>query len=310
MPWTSPCDEVQMTISSSIRGRSAPLALLLSGLALLVAVVGLLRVSESPPASDDGGTPRRDSATVAPAVLQELADLRQRIAQLETNAGRMPVIDQSHIAALVEEALAARGTAGRTSPAGTDAAVAARKASAIQGLLQELTSTGYGPHREELWQQLRKLGGTDEAVKTFERLAAENPNSPDAQTALGAAYIEKMLQSTDEAQRIALGEKIEAQFDRALELQPDHWEARFRKAVGLSYGPPLSGRQQQAVRQFEQLVQQQGSLPPQAGFAETYVYLGRLYEQQGSLDRAAAVWQQGLSRHPQDTALQQLARSR
>jgi tetratricopeptide (TPR) repeat protein len=289
------------------RERSAPVAMLLSGLALVVAVAGLLRVSEPLPQTEDGGATRRDPAGIAPAALQELADLRQRVAQLETNAGRMPVIDQSHIAALVEEALAARGVAGRTSPAAADAAVAARKAGAIQGLVQELTSTGYGPHREELWQQLRKLGGIEEAVKMFERLAAESPNSPDAQTALGAAYIEKMLQSTDEAQRIALGEKIEAQFDRALELQPDHWEARFRKAVGLSYGPPLSGRQQQAVRQFERLVQQQASLPTQAGFAETYVYLGRLYEQQGNVERAAAVWQQGLSRHPSDTALQQLA---
>src|SRR5439155_25292705 len=100
--------------------------------------------------------------------------------------------------------------------------------------------------------------------------------------------------------------KIDAQYDKALELQPDHWEARFRKAVGLSYGPALSGRRSEAIAQFEHLVQQQATMPAQPGQAETYLYLGRLYEEQGNRDRAAAIWRQGLARHPLDLELQRL----
>ena len=77
-------------------------------------------------------------------------------------------------------------------------------------------------------------------------------------------------------------------------------EARFRKAVGLTYGPTLSSRQGEAIAHFEKLVAQQVNLPSDPRFAQTYLYLGRLHAQRGDAARARQIWQEGLARHPKD----------
>jgi tetratricopeptide (TPR) repeat protein len=144
--------------------------------------------------------------------------------------------------------------------------------------------------RDRVWQQLRELGGVEEAVRWCEQMAKAQPANADAQTDLGVAFVNLMLQATTEEQRIELGKRIEAQFDKALALQPDHWEARFRRAVGLSYGDQMSGRRTEAITEFERLVTQQAALTPRPGHAETYVYLGRLYAQRGEHDKAREIW--------------------
>lgn len=284
-------------------GQALWLPTVIAGLALAVGTVALLR---DPGATTPGAalTPQDARADDPSALRSELAALRQRVAALETATPRQEVFDQGRIEQMIAKALVAKdGAAGgvpvaRVAPAGSPAAAAA-----TARLLQELAQTSDGAQRDELWKQLRELGGVDAAIEQFEKLAQAQPGSADAQTDLGAAYIQKLLQTTDENQRIELGKKIDAQFDQALALQPDHWEARFRKAVGLTYGPALSGRQDEAIGHFEKLVEQQANRSANAQYAQTYLYLGRLYAQRGDTAKAQQIWQQGLARHPQDAEL-------
>lgn len=278
----------------------------LAAVALAVAFVALWHdgAVPAPPAAIEQVVADGDTA----ALRRELLAVKQRLALLESAAPRQEVFDQTRIEEMIAKALVAGTgssavpTAARSVPAGSPAAGAA-----TARLLQELAQTPSGPQRDAIWQQLKELGGVDAAVTYFERVAAAQPQSADAQTDLGTAYIQKMLQATDEAQRIELGQKVDAQFDRALALQPDHWEARFRKAVGLTYGPALSGRQDAAIAHFETLVSQQANQPATAQFAQTYVYLGRLYAQRGDMAKAQRIWQQGLALHPTDAELRQVA---
>ncbi|MFT6081647.1 MAG: tetratricopeptide (TPR) repeat protein [Planctomycetota bacterium] len=207
----------------------------------------------------------------------------------------------------MRRALADRASIEQQSVA-VESAEESRVDAVAASLAQQLESATIGAARDELWQELRKIGGVDAAVAWFERAAAANPGSADTQTDLGNAYIQQMLQATDESTRIEIGKRIDAQFDQALSLQPDHWEARFRKAVGMTYGPALSGQRSEAIQHFERLVAQQATVAPTAGFSQTYLYLGRLYAQSGNADRARRMWQQGLSQHPRDEELQRLLR--
>jgi tetratricopeptide (TPR) repeat protein len=280
----------------------------LAALALVVGTVALLRdVGPDAPLAPVFTAPAQSVSEET--LRREIESLKQRLVVLESSTGRQEVFDQARIDEMV-----AKAVAGRSGPDGApavDSASAssqgAMAAAIAAGLVEELAQVPFGPQRDELWKKLQEAGGVDAAVAYFERAAASQPGSADAQTNLGAAYIQKMLQTQDEHQRIELGKKIEGQFDQALALQPDHWEARFRKAVGLTYGPALSGRQSEAIGHFEKLVAQQAGQPASAQFAQTYLYLGRLYAQRGDAERAQQVWQQGLLRHPQDPELRQFS---
>jgi len=239
------------------------------------------------------------------ALQARVRELQQRISPLQLENGRSEVLTQSNINDMVEKALADREAASKRTPSIEAAAQDRTNAEAVS-LAQQLENAPFGADRDDLWQKLRELHGVDAAADYFEQVAAANPGSADAQTDLGNALIQKMLQSTDEQQRIELGKRIEQQFDQALELRPDHWEARFRKAVGMTYGPPLSGQQTQAIVHFEKLVAQQANSAPSSGYSQTYLYLGRLYAQRGDAERARQVWQNGLARHPQSSELQEL----
>ncbi len=282
-------------------------ALLAASIALAFSSSGAFAGGAAPVVSSTG-----DEANVA----RELAALRQRLDAIDqrslqpataTTTERHEVIDAVRIEELIEKVLANRGQVNAAvTVAGPTKVSDPRVASAAVALAQQLAQAESGAASDALWQKLREMGGLDDAVSWFEQMAAAQPGSADAQTDLGAAYVQKLLQATGEQQRIELGKRIDAQFDKALELEPDHWEARFRKAVGLSYGDAVSGRQTEAIAQFERLVAQQTRTTAQPGQSQTYLYLGRLYAQRGDEKKAREVWQQGLARHPNDGELQRL----
>ncbi len=70
------------------------------------------------------------------------------------------------------------------------------------------------------------------------------------------------------------------------------------KAVSLSNWPAFLGKQPEAIRQFEILRQQQASGTAQSSHAQTYYYLGNMYQQTGEPDKALATWRDGLARFP------------
>src|SRR5262249_12430578 len=101
----------------------------------------------------------------------------------------------------------------------------------------------------------------------------------------------------------AWSEKAQQAFDRALELDDHHWNARFSKALALSNAPAFLGRQGEAMHQFEILMEQQehAALAPEQ--VATYRFLGNLYAQNGEQEKALATWRRGLQRFPDDADL-------
>ncbi len=170
-----------------------------------------------------------------------------------------------------------------------------------------LIETG-GVPKDQLWKTLeraRELGGVDDAVKALEKYAADHPQDAEAQYALGTGFLQKLLSVPDGPERGKWSTKAIASYDAALKIEPEHWEARFSKAMNYSQWPDFTGMQPVAIKEFEALVQQQEKKSPEAKFVQTYFQLGNTYRKAGNVDKAREAFQRGLALFPNDENLKQ-----
>ena len=172
--------------------------------------------------------------------------------------------------------LTARSDAESTeiAPLGTAAEIAALLADADQ-----VAST-------ELWARLIAEDREKEVLDHLKALAEAIPNS-EAQLALGTGYLGRTQQSAGPMAGLHATLADEA-LDRALEADPEHWDARFTKAMALSFWPANCGKQPESIRQFETLLEQQQQLSPSADHPQSHFFLGKLYQQTGRPDMALA----------------------
>lgn len=160
------------------------------------------------------------------------------------------------------------------------------------------------------WQRIKDAGKIDAVIAAFERRAAENPDSADAQADLGEAYVAKIMEATTTMEQGASAMAADQAYDKALELDPTHWRARFNKAISYSFWPPITGKPAEAVDHFQTLMSQQEANPgaDNGAYAQTYLMLGNLYSQRGETEKAKQVWARGARHHPGSTELSDKAK--
>lgn len=154
-----------------------------------------------------------------------------------------------------------------------------------------------------LWQKIAAAGQLDEALALVEEAIQLDPTNPDLRVHLGSAYLQKVF-TVPEYAKGTWAIKADGAYDQALELDPKHWEARFSKAISLSFWPAITGKQPEAIRQFETLIEQQEARGgAEEGYDQTYLFLGNLYQQTGKTEQAKAIWQKGSALFPQNAEL-------
>lgn len=224
-----------------------------------------------------------------------LDELRMSGATRDTLGARVPLGD---IDAAVARAVGSRGESPAAAPEAK-----AKKLDAKTAYQQLASFEGTWDERQALWKEITDAGMLDEVVLLFEARAKEQPNDPAAQVDAGKAYLQKVQSASNGPERGLWANKADKSFDAALAIDDRNWEARFQKAVSLSFWPPLFGKQNEAISNFETLIQQQEHQPNQGSFAETHLWLGNLYQQSGKTDKAIAAWQKGLQLFPDNEAL-------
>jgi tetratricopeptide (TPR) repeat protein len=172
---------------------------------------------------------------------------------------------------------------------------------AVAKLVDPLTNDA---DTEALWRELVEKGLVDQAIAKLKERAEADPNNPDLQVDLAAGYLQKLFSAKNPMEQGGWAMKMDTCYDKALTVDPQHWDARFSKAVSYSFWPAITGKPQESVKQFEMLVEQQEkSAVKKPQYAETYVLLGNLYKQQGKLEEAKAAYEKGLTQFPDHESL-------
>lgn len=274
-------------------------------------------------------TEHADEAPRDPQLAQAVAtltattgELRQRIDELSKEveearmsapapvAARTTELTQEAIEQAVASYMAARAGDSGAAPAESVAHEPSGVASAsVEDLLDMLREGELsGMQEQELWGEIRKSGRMDEVLAEYERLASLQPDNPDVQTELGNAYLQKIFDVGNGPLAGKFGNLADQAYDRALESDPEHWEARFTKAVALSNWPEFLGKTGEAIQQFETLVQQQERRPVEDRFAQTYFVLGNMYQRKGDMQKALETWRKGLALFPDSQTLREQIR--
>jgi tetratricopeptide (TPR) repeat protein len=207
-----------------------------------------------------------------------------------------PTLSPDQVAAAVEAYLDRRGSG----PADAAAAKAgdAELAFDVEGDLDTLLGSNYWDNADA-WKRAFDAGKMDEVIDAFKELADANPNDPKAQMDLANAYMAYLQMDNSKWNMSMLADK---QFDKVLAIDGNHWEARFTKAVSYTFWPKFLGKNKEAISHFETLIEQQKSQPVQDHHAQTYLYLGNMLADEDP-ERARQIWQQGATRHPNNTEL-------
>jgi tetratricopeptide (TPR) repeat protein len=157
--------------------------------------------------------------------------------------------------------------------------------------------------KQKAWSQLKDKGQLDEVINELEHRWTDQPRDAALPTTLGQAYLKRAGMTQDVREQAILGMKADKTFDDALALDPSNWQARFTKAVGMSYWPAQMNKGQEVIDQFQMLIQQQEGQAPQPEFAQSYRWLGEQYSKAGQADEAQKAWQRGLALFPDNPEL-------
>ena len=157
--------------------------------------------------------------------------------------------------------------------------------------------------KAEAWKKLREAGKLDQAITELEQLTVSDPRNAEYPAALGQAYLKKCGTIQDTREQGILAMQADKLFDSSLSLDPANWEARFTKAVALTYWPASLNKGEEAILHFQTLIQQQESQPSQPEFAGPYTWLGEQYQKAGRTEEARTVWQRGAALFPADEQL-------
>lgn len=280
-----------------------PTALVLSSVALGVGgVSAYLALAPSPAAQASETTP--DHGAELARLRATVAELTDTVAELRRSPEMAPVAGRQ--AASISDDDLQRAIASYFREHGSSDSVAVPE-SAEATLARELGSPAdialllaeaSDSESAELWKKIVAAGLDDEVLAHFEALADAAPNDPEAQLAYGNALLGRCQEAGagPEAGKYAM--LADTALDRALEADPQHWEARFTKAVALSFWPDIFGKKPSAIQQFETLLGQQAGAAPQPHHAQTHLMLGTLYQQTGHPEKALETWQAGLQLFP------------
>jgi tetratricopeptide (TPR) repeat protein len=152
-------------------------------------------------------------------------------------------------------------------------------------------------------RQPEALAGAEAAWSGFEAAHEAVPLDPEPLVGQARVLLQCRLPFAPFMEQGALSARAGEILREALELDPSHWDARYTLGINYFHNPEFMGLTDDAIREFETLLEQQGDRVDFPEMAGPYVYLGDLYARVGRGDEANATWERGAALFPQDPRL-------
>jgi tetratricopeptide (TPR) repeat protein len=163
-------------------------------------------------------------------------------------------------------------------------------------------------YRQAVMRQSRaahpKEGSTadfDKEIAFFEKLVADHPNSSNAYLNYGFAYVDK-IPAAGSITQVILANTALTQFTKSIELKPT-WIALYTRGNSYLYWPKVFGRASLGVADLEKAYGMQKMEPKKSYHVRVYISLGDGYWKTDNLEKAKAIWKEGLTQFPDSMAL-------
>ena len=145
------------------------------------------------------------------------------------------------------------------------------------------------------------VGKSAEAI--FRKRIAKSARDVEALVGLGRTLAQCLLPAANFIGQGTLSHEAMGVLEDALDLQPDHWIARFVLASIAYRSPAFLGRGDVAAKHFDELIRRTGSRVSEPLYPRVFEYRGMQWMRAGKPDTARALWTRGLFLFPNDSAL-------
>jgi tetratricopeptide (TPR) repeat protein len=234
---------------------------------------------------------------------------RKPVAEIPASQTAEPTPAADSNAVAQQPALAA------SAPASASATTAVSPASIsltpAQKMAKALLSAKSAQEKQALFDELLKNGQLDDVIADLKQEAKDNPNNAEIPTTLGEAELNAIRSLMDNGGLAANHDQIgilameaDQEFDAALQIDPNNWEAEFVKASSMTYWPSNPQTDSEVVQRLTSLIDQQETMSANPAFAQTYLTLGNEYQKLGQTDKAQATWALGAQEYPNNSDLQ------
>ncbi|MEW5918834.1 MAG: TonB-dependent receptor plug domain-containing protein, partial [Gemmatimonadota bacterium] len=149
------------------------------------------------------------------------------------------------------------------------------------------------------------IGKRAEAI--YRQRITANARDTDALVGLARVLSQCFLPSASFLTQGQLSSDAMELLDNAIEVDANHWLARFTLASIAYRSPAFLGRGKRAAQELDYLLRLQGDRNDDPLFARVFEMRGRQLERDGQADSARALWTRGARLFPSDRALQALA---
>lgn len=153
----------------------------------------------------------------------------------------------------------------------------------------------------EYRQAVIKASEYDRALKFFEKLVDDHGDASNAHLNFGFAYVDKIPVAGSITQ-VLLANNALTQFSKSIDLRPS-WIAYYSRGNSYMFWPKIFGRTPLGTADLEEAMKIQKADKKHLYHVRAYIALGDGYWKMDELDKAKAVWSEGLVQFPDNPAL-------
>jgi tetratricopeptide (TPR) repeat protein len=141
----------------------------------------------------------------------------------------------------------------------------------------------------------------DKEISFFEKLVAAHPTSSVAYLNYGFAYVDK-IPAAGSITQVIMANTALTQFTKSIDLKPS-WIGLYTRGNSYLYWPKIFGRAGLGVADLEKAYAMQKAEPKKSYHVRVYVSLGDGYWKTENLEKAKAIWKEGVTQFPDSQAL-------